>query len=230
MRDATVRSSAVTPIRFYGTGVWHWQVRANFPGAGGSTVPGPYSARRAFTRYIGRPTGARSTSTPKRLLVSWDPSRSAESYRVEFSESNSFSKRIDSVTTENTSYAPRLTQSGFLDGGPIYWRVAAVDEGGNVGGWSSGQVKLLRRMVVHALGFVRRGRRGVVTVSVRDARGRAVRGARVTPRGAGVRSRSRRTGRRGSVKLRLRPRARGQIRFRVDKRGFRPGSATLAVR
>ena len=230
VRDFTLRSAAFTPVLFYGTGVWHWQVRANFPGAGGVTVPGPYSSRRSFTRYIGRPTGARSTSTAKRLLVSWDPSRTARKYRIEFSESNSFSRKIDTKTVENTDYAPRLTQPGFLDGGPIYWRVAAVDEGNNVGGWSTGQVKLLRRMAVAARGTLIRGRRGTVVVSVKDARGRPVRGARVTPRGAGVRIRSKRTGRRGSVKLRLTPRSRGSVRFRVDKRGYRPGSASLAVR
>lgn len=229
-RDFTLRSTAFTPTLFYGTGVWSWQVQANFPGAFGRVVSGGYSARRAFTRYIGAPTGARSTSTPKRLLVAWDPSRAAKKYRVQFSESNSFSKPIDSATVENTNYAPRLTQAGFLDGGPIYWRVAAVDEGGNLGAWSTGQVKLLRRLVVRVKGSLIRGRRGVVRISVKSARGGAVRGARVTPRGAGVRSRSRRTGKRGTVKLRLRPRVRGTIRFRVDKRGFRPGSAKLRIR
>ena len=230
VRNFTIRSAAFTPVLFYGTGVWHWQVRANFPGAGNATVPGPYSARRAFTRYIGRPTGARSTSTARRLLVSWDPSRTARKYRVEFSETNSFSRKIESKTVENTSHAPRLTQRGFLDGGPIYWRVAAVDEGNNVGGWSTGQVKLLSRLVIKVRGRLAGGRRGLVSVSVRDARGRAVRGARVTPRGAGVRIRSRRTGRRGTVRLRLRPRTKGTVRFRVDRSGYRPGSATLRVR
>jgi len=114
--------------------------------------------------------------------------------------------------------------------GPTYWRVAAVDEGNNVGAWSSGQVKSLRRMVVRVRGTLRRGRSGVVRISVKDAGGRALRGARITPRGAGVSSRSKRTGRRGTITLRLRPRAKGIVRFRVDKRGFRPGSATLRVR
>ena len=228
-RDFNTRSTAFTPILFYGTGVWRWQVRANFPGAPGRTVPGGYSSPRAFTRYIGAPTGARSTSTPRRLLVAWDPSRAARHYRVQFSERNSFSKPIETATVENTSYAPRLTQPGFLDGGPIYWRVAAVDEGNNLGAWTTGQVKLLRRMVVIVKGSPRRGRRGVVRISVKDARGRPVRGARVTPRGAGVRSRAKRTGRRGTVRLQLRPRARGSIRFRIDKRGFRPGLGRVRV-
>jgi hypothetical protein len=229
-RDFNMRSTAFTPILFYGTGVWRWQVRANFPGAAGRVVPGGYSGLRSFTRSIGAPTGARSTSTTKRLLVSWDPSRAARKYRVQFSESNSFSKVIDRAEVENTGYAPRLTQPGFLDGGAIYWRVAVVDQGNNVGAWSSGRVKLLRRMVVRVEGSLARGRGARVRVSVKDARGRNVRGARVTPRGSGVRSRAKRTGKRGSVRLRLRPRAKGTIRFRVDKHGFRPGSATVRVR
>jgi hypothetical protein len=229
-RNFTQRSTAFAPTLFYGTGVWHWKVRANFPGAAGRVVPGPYSPRRAFTRFIGRPTGARSTSTTKRLLLRWDPSRAARKYRVQFSESNSFSRTIDNVTTENTSYAPRLTQPGFLDGGPIYWRVAAVDEGNNTGGWSVGRVRLLRRMAVRAKGSLSRGRRGTVRIYVKDARGRAIRGARVTPRGAGVRRRPKRTGRKGVAKLRLRPGVRGSVRFRVDRRGYRPGSVAVRVR
>jgi hypothetical protein len=229
-RDFTLRSTAFTPILFYGTGVWHWQVRANFPGASTQTVPGGYSAKRSFTRYIGAPTGARSTSTARRLLVSWDPSRAARKYRVQFSESNSFSKTLDRADVENTSYAPRLTQAGFLDGGPVYWRVAAMDEGGNLGAWSSGQVKPLPRMKIRVRGSLRRNRPRVIRITVKSSRGRAVRGARVTPRGAGVRSRAKRTNKRGVARLRLRPTSKGIVRFRVDKGGFRPGSARRRVR
>jgi hypothetical protein len=41
--------TAFTPIRMTGTGVFHWQVRAEFPQArDGKTAQGPYSARMAF--------------------------------------------------------------------------------------------------------------------------------------------------------------------------------------
>jgi hypothetical protein len=163
-------------------------------------------------------------------VVRWDPSFAlVKYYKVEFSESNSFTRTMTSASVDNTAYAPTLNSMGFQNGGPIYWRVAAVDEGNNVGAWASGRVGLLRKMVVSANGSLRRLRRGVLVVRVVNAKGRAVRGARVTVRGAGIRARSRRTTRRGLARFRVRPRARGNVTVRADKRGFRPGSDVLAV-
>ena len=107
--------------------------------------------------------------------------------------------------------------------------MAAVDEGGNVGGWASGKVGLLRKMVVRASGVLRRGNRGVLEVRVTNAKNRVVKGARVTLRGVGVRGRKR-TGKKGIARFRVKPTARGNVRIRADKRGFRPGSDSLRVR
>jgi hypothetical protein len=180
---------------------------------------------------INPPTGAHVTRDNGSLVVRWDSSYSlAEKYRVQFSESSSFTRTTDTATVENTAYAPQLDRTGFRDGGPLYWRVAAVDAGGNVGAWATGRVRLLRRMVVDARGGLMRGRRGVVEVRVKNARGRAIRRARVTLRGAGLAPHSRRTNRKGIAKFRLTPRARGTITIRADKGGFRPGSDSLRVR
>jgi len=225
-----VRGTVFTPVKAYGLGIWRWQVRANFPSSSSGVASSGFTGPQPFRRFINPPTGAHSTHSARQLVLRWDPSFAlAKEYRVEFSESSSFTRLIDSATVENTAYAPRLSQSGFLDGGPIHWRVAAVDEGNNVGGWATGTVRLLRRMVVRASGQVAVGHRGVLTVSVANARGRGLRRARVTVRGAGIRARSGRTGRRGAAKFRVRPRSRGSISVRVDKRGFRPGSARLTV-
>jgi hypothetical protein len=226
----TLRSTVFTPVKVYGLGTWHWRVRANFPRSGAGVSSGAFSARRPFTRYINPPTGAHATRAAGALVVSWDPSFGlAKEYRVDFASSSSFTRSFDSERLDNTAYAPTLTRSGFQDGGRVYWRVAAVDEGGNLGAWASGRLGLLRRMVVRAAGRLQRGRRGLVQVRASDARGRAVRRARVSVRGAGIRARSRRTSRRGIARFRVRPRTRGKLAVRVDKRGFRPGSAVVAV-
>jgi hypothetical protein len=78
-------------------------------------------------------------------------------------------------------------------------------------------------------GGLRRGARGLLQVYVKNTKGQAVKGARVTLRGVGVRARGR-TSRRGVARFRVRPKARGTLSVRVDKSGFRPGSAALSIR
>src|SRR5207248_1165151 len=129
-KDFTLRSTAFTPISHYGTGVWRWKVRANFPKLPYGTISGPYSDSTPFTRFIGSPTGTRGVAGAGRILLSWDPAEMAKNYRVDVSTSNSFSSTVDSQTVDGTSYAPHLTQGAFTDGGTLYWRVASVDEGG----------------------------------------------------------------------------------------------------
>ena len=227
--SSNLRNTVAAPLKAYGLGVWQWRVRANFPVGSSGSAPGPFSARRPFTRFMNPPTGAHVTRDGGGLVLRWDPSFGlAKQYRVEFSDSNSFQTPFDSKRVDNTAYAPTLSSSQYQNGGPIYWRLAAVDEGGNVGGWAAGRVGLLRRIVVSAAGGLRRGSRGMVEVHVMNAKGRAVRRARVTLRGVGVRARKR-TSRRGIARFRVRPRARGSLRIRADKRGFRPGAARLAV-
>jgi hypothetical protein len=224
------RSTAASFIRLSGLGVFRWQVRANFPKSSFGTVPGAYTPMQGFDRFIEPPPGAHLSSDRKRVLLSWDPSRAAKKYKVEFSETNSFNHVLDTHTTENTNYAPRMNQPGFQDGGLLYWRVAALDEGHNVGGYAIGSLRLPRGMRVTLMGLLQKRRRGKVTVTVTTAKGRPIRGARVKVRGAGVRSRPRRTSRRGTVRLRLRPRRRGSLIFMVSKRGYRAGKASLTVR
>ena len=222
-------STVAVPRKAYGLGVWQWRVRANFPTATG-VAPGPFSARRAFTRYMNPPTGARISRDNGGLVLRWDPSFGlAKQYRVEFSETSSYKTPMDTKRVDNAGYAPTMSSSGFQNGGPLYWRVAAVDEGGNIGGWASGRVGLLRKMVVRTSGVLRRGSRSVLEVRVLNAKNRPVRKARVTLRGVGVRARGRTT-KKGIARFRIRPRARGNVKVRADKRGFRPGAAVVKVR
>ena len=71
-RDITgLRTAALTPILMWGTGLFHWKVRANFPKATYGTVPGPYSPivrlhanDRGATRRAVRPVRARMCCWP----------------------------------------------------------------------------------------------------------------------------------------------------------------------
>jgi hypothetical protein len=229
-RDFTFGSTAFTPVFFYGTGIWQWKVRARFPKSAAGETPGPYSAPQSFTRRIDAPTGPRRVGTPGHVLLSWDPGPMTKEYRVQVSATDSFGTVFDAHTTQNTDYAPQLTLPGYLDGGTLYWRVAAVDEGGNVGAWTVRTITLPRRMRLAAIGFLLRKRRGIVTVTVSDPKGRAVRGARIRASGAGAKSRSKRSGRKGTARFKLRPRKRGTIVFRARKAGYQSARVTLDVR
>jgi hypothetical protein len=229
-RDFTgFRSTAVSFRRLTGLGVLRWQVTANFPKLSLGTVPGGYSPMQTFDRYLDPPPGAHISSNSKRVLVTWDPSPAAKRYRVDVADTSSFSRVIDSHMTFNTNYAPRLTQIGFQYGGALYWRVAAVDEDNNVGGYATGAFRLPQAMRVTVGGFLQKRKRGVVTVSAQTVKGRPIKRALVKVRGAGVRARARRTGRAGTAKLRVRARRVGTLTFTVRKRGFRPGKATIRV-
>ena len=130
-----LRSPAITAVTMTGTGVFHWQVRANFPRSSSGVVPGPYSSRVAFTRTIRAPAGARASVRPRSLLFSWSPKLGAKSYRLQVSTRPDFAQTVENVTTDNTSYAP-LLQRQYQDGGALYWRVAAVDADGNSGNFT----------------------------------------------------------------------------------------------
>lgn len=228
--DHEFRSTAASFSRLETLGAFKWQVRANFPKRFAGTVPGGYSSVQTFTRFVDPPPNARLTSGSGRVLLNWDPSPSAHKYRVEFSETNSFAQRLDVKVTPNTNYAPIMRQTGFQNGGVLYWRVAAVDQLNNLGGWATGSLALPKSLMVRVTGtLVRRSRRGV-TVTVLNAKNRPVPRARVRVAGAGVRARPRRTGRRGVVRFALRPSKRGKVTFKVSKRGYRAGKASTPVR
>jgi hypothetical protein len=224
------RSTAVSFIKLTGLGVLRWQVRANFPKLPNGTTPGGWSGVQTFDRFIDPPANAQMTANSKRVLLTWDPSLAAKWYRVEFSDTSSFSRVVESHRTSNPNYAPRLTQLGFRNGGRLYWRVAAVDEDNNVGGFATGAFKLPQAMRVVAIGALRKKKRGFAVVSVRTLKTKAIKGARVRVSGAGVHARPKRTGRNGAVKFRLRPGRAGTLTFFVTKRGYRATKALLMIR
>ena len=225
------RTSAATFVRFYGTGVWRVSVRANFPQQrGGRQTPGPYSQVQAFTRYINPPPNARGVLSGRSALVSWDPSPVAPRYRVQIAATNSFTSPIESEDTDNTSFAPELTHSGYSSGKTLYWRVGVIDEGSNVGAWTTGVLRKARPLRVKVKGSARMAKPSRAVVLVRDKQGRKVRGAAVTIEGGGAYAARKRTGKSGRVAISFTPREKGKVTFRAAKTGYSPGAASLRVR
>jgi protein-S-isoprenylcysteine O-methyltransferase Ste14 len=230
-RDLTgMRTAAVTPVLMYGTGLFRWKVRANFPKHPFGTVSGPYSATHGFTRTIAEPTGVRSNNSKKYPLLLWEPKPGPKSYHVQISTTEDFSRLIENVPTDNTNYAPLLTHPAYA-AGPVYWRVAAVDEGRNVGDWSPPQrIGLVSRLRVRARGAPRRKRVTTIRITVLGANNRPVAGAAVRASGAGARAARLRTNRRGVASFRVRATRRGFVSFRATKSGYESATLKLRVR
>jgi protein-S-isoprenylcysteine O-methyltransferase Ste14 len=232
-RDITgLRTAALTPILMYGTGLFHWKVRANFPKALFGSVPGPYSGTLPFTRTIGEPSGARSDASRKHVLLSWEPKNGVKRYRVQIASRPDFAMIVEDVTTDNTSYAPLMTHSAYLARQTLYWRVAGVDEGNNVGDYTPLQkIGAPRRMLLALRGKLVRGRsRGVSLTVTRSSGGAPIRGATVSASGAGMQPQAARTNRAGRVRFKIRPTRRGTITYRAVKAGYQPAVLRTSVR
>ncbi|CAA9541108.1 MAG: hypothetical protein AVDCRST_MAG79-1871, partial [uncultured Thermoleophilia bacterium] len=185
-----IRSSAATFVRHYGTGAWRWRVRANFPDTRTTQTPGPYSPTSVYVRTTSAPLGVANGSRVRGgVLFTWLPKDGSVAYRVEVSERPDFARLLEpAARTDATSYAPTLASPGAMLGGTIWWRVAAVDEGGNVGKFSAPvKIALARGMRVTVSGRPGVGRSTTLAVVVRTGSGQAVRGAVVRVSGAGIR-------------------------------------------
>jgi hypothetical protein len=229
-KDFTVRAPTFTPTVHYGTGIWRWKVRANFPTAGAQTVSGGYFPPMDFLRRLGAPAGVKAVRTSSRVLVTWNPDPSATKYKVEVADNDGFTNPIESVKTDNTSWAPDLTRPAYKRGGRLYWRVAVVDSGDNVGAYASGSFVLPRAPRIGLAGLIRAGHASALTVSVRTTAGHALRKAKVTVSGAGVARVTHRTGKKGTATFRLRPRRKGSLAVRVQARGYQTTTVTVRVK
>ena len=225
------RTPATSFLKMTGTGVFHWRVRANFPKQTSGEVPGPYSATQSFTRTIGEPVNAKTDSARDHVLLSWDPRLGAKEYKVQIASTADFSRIVESVTTDNTSYAPLMTQSGYVRGGVLYWRVAATDEDRNQGDWTQiQQIKLQPQMRLTVTGVVRRKHKGMISARVVDGNGRWLKGVLVRVTGAGVKVVGKRTNAVGRVSFKLKPKKRGKLVFSATKTGYQPAYGALKVR
>jgi hypothetical protein len=228
------RSPSFTPVLMYGTGIFHWRVRAEFPHAPYGLTPGPYSTTYSFTKTIGEPTGAHSDVNPDHILLGWNTKPGVKRYRVQISGTPDFGLLVENVLTDNTSYAPLLRYLGFrtLDTSHLYWRVAAVDEGDNTGDFTQAQlITRTSRMEITIRGTAKRRKRSMLTVMVSNFEtGGPVARALIRVSGAGIRARRVRTDVLGNARVTVRPTRRGALVFTATKAGFRRASARLTVR
>jgi hypothetical protein len=226
-----LRTAAVTPVLMYGTGLFHWKVRANFPKLPFGLVPGPYSATLPFTRTIGEPSGARAQASKSHLLLSWEPKPGVKAYRVQISTRADFATTVEAITTDNTDYAPVMTQAAYIARTPLFWRVAGMDEGNNIGDYTPAQrIGAAKRMRLAARGRTVRRRSTAVSITVRALPGGPLSGVTVRVSGAGIRPRAARTKKAGRVRFKIRPTRRGKISFRATKAGYTPAVLTKRVR
>jgi hypothetical protein len=228
---SSLYSPVVSFIKMTGTGIWHWRVRAEFPQAGSSSTPGPYSALQAFTRTISQPLNLQTDSSTDHVLLSWSPRIGVKQYRLEVSSTPDFSTPVEDVMTDNTSYAPLMTKSGYTVGGTLLWRVAGVDADHNQGDWSAvEQIKLQPKLKVSVIGVLRRRRPGSVSVSVTDGRGFRLDKVLVRISGKGIKSRTARTDSKGRVRFTLKPTKRGKLLVTASRSGYQTAYGSVNVK
>ncbi len=225
-------AAAMTYVFFYGTGVFGQRVRANFPSTNGNPTHSPWSTTHEFTRTIPAPSDALAFVSKNGLSFSWSPRPETREYRLQVSKTSDFEHPIETVTTDNTVYAPTMATYGYLSGGAFYWRVAAVDEGRNIGQFTAAQRITIRKgMRLSAFGAPERGRRVDIKFTTRTYTGsEAVRGASVKIWGAGVPRTTKRTGVDGSATFRVRASRMGTVYALARKPGFQPIQIELKVR
>ena len=236
-----VHSSAATLIKMTGTGVFRWQVRANFPSTTTLVTPGAWTPLATFTRTIREPQGPTSDAGQNRLLLSWEPKTGAKTYRVQVANRPDFAPAMETVTTDTTNFASKLTASAYGAGGTFYWRVAAMDPDRNLGDFTATRTftmpaltqaptstpptttppTTLKTFALTSKGRLIRRRYRVVTIIVKNAaNGTAVASASVRVSGVGLTAKTKQTNGSGIVKFTLRPTKLGRATFRVTKTGF----------
>jgi hypothetical protein len=217
-----LRSAALTYVYFYGTGVFGQRVRANFPATSGSTH-GPWSTTLKFTKLLPPPANPTQSVSAAGVSFSWSPRAEAREYKVQVSRTPDFAQPVETATTDNTSFAPLLTMYGYLAGGRFYWRVAAVDEGRNVGRYSAAKsFSRPKGMRLSSFGTPTRGKRVTITFTVRryGAGSDPVARARVRIWGVGISATSKLTRSDGRVTFSVRARRNGTLWAKATKSGF----------
>jgi lipocalin len=149
---------------------------------------------------------------------------------VQIASTPDFSRTVENVTTDNTSYAPLMTSFGYTRGGTLYWRVAAVDEDRNQGDWTQiQQIRLQPQLRLSVSGLARHKHKGTINVRVVDGTGRLMKGVLVKVTGTGVKT-SKRTNAVGRITFKLKPKKRGKLVFSATKAGYQPAYRALKVR
>jgi hypothetical protein len=132
-QDGSSASTAASFKYLYGPGVFHWQVRANFPGGASSAY---FTPVQPFVHTLPPPAGVRATKSGTRIVISWQPDSDAKTYQIQLSPTDGFGSTYLSDSTDNTTWVPQIDATTAAH--TIFWRLAAVDQGGNIGAYASG--------------------------------------------------------------------------------------------
>ena len=128
----SVDTPYMTPSEFFAPGISKWQVQSVFPGGAASA----YSGLTTYKRSIPAPNGVHATKSGSQILVTWTPDPIAEAYVIQLSTTTGFGTPIASGTTVNTAWVPQITAVQART--KLYWRLAVIDEAGNVGAYHTG--------------------------------------------------------------------------------------------
>ncbi len=227
-------STAASFEKITGTGLFTWEIRADFPKLTGGTTPGPWSDDAAYTHTIKEPTNPVSSAGANRLVLSWDAKTGTKAYKVQISKREDFNPAFETKTTDNPDWAPSLTNSNYASGGDFWWRVAAIDGDGNVGAFATNpehfQLPAMsgggggggpKTFKVTFSGRLVKNRARDITVKVRDSVTlNAVQGALVRAYGSGVSYTQKTTNSSGVAKFRLKPTQLQKVSFRITKSGY----------
>ena len=164
------------------------------------------------------------------LTFAWNTKTNAKQYKVQVSRTPGFSQTFLDETTDQSSYTPLLTQQDFIDGGVLYWRVAVIDPDSNTGAFSKAKkFTILARMQVAITGTQGKGAVAPVTVTVLNAKGKPLKGAAVKLQGAGVKTKAKKTNKKGVVNFTIKPTRAGNLVATATKKLFKVGTAVAQI-
>jgi hypothetical protein len=225
-----------------GVDPFQWQVRANFPtvnnGTPGAVIHGAYTAAQDFQRTIQAPQNlATSVAGGRDFSLSWDAKAGAKTYTVEVSTSlatnvdGSFTTPLETISTEVPNAAPTLGYQAYLNGGTLYWHVAAKDADSNLGAFTAPQVLALpvRIVLSGSPTIVQKNVTTLVTITAKDSKGHALVGVLIKDSGAGVTAASKTTGSGGKVTFKVHPTKAGTITFTGTKASLQTGKVTVTA-
>jgi hypothetical protein len=226
---SNIPSTAVSYTKMTGTGHGTVQVRAVF-----GNVKSAYTPARDVVHTIAEPGGTKTQLINKpgklALTFAWNTKTNAKQYKVQVSRTPGFVQPFLDDQTDQASYTPVLTQQDFVDGGVMYWRVAVIDPDNNTGAFSKAKkFTLLARMQVQVGNQPPHGQAGVVVVTVLNAKGKPIKGAAVRLRGAGVKTGSKRSNKKGVVTFAVKPTKVGNLTAIATKKLFKVGSGVVQV-
>jgi len=246
--DGSFDTTAAVMTASVGTQPLQWQVRAKFPtvqfGVPSQAVPGNYTSQQNYTATIPAPTGLSSVDTGAHTFsMQWSPVNGMKDYKVEVSTSpatnsdGSFVSTVEQITTYTPNAAPRImnlltTTNAYLNGGTLYWHVAALDAGDNVGAYSATQTFALpaKIIVASSSSFASHGMTTTLTFTTKDSKNHAIAGATVKISGGGITAVTKKSSSAGKVTFKVRPKkSGGKLTITASKTGLQTGSMTLPV-